>query len=596
MTLIFDGGFDRTLDELLKTYGRASARGTRLDAWLFDDAPSRRAAEVKFREYGVEATLRSAYKPLLHFFLEEVDLTELASIVIKYPVHGACPNNRFLLETYPLAGLTGATEISFETGTTNDFFYDVALLYKDGRRAEHVIFAPNRRHTDFIGETLISPTGWIKVNGEAVGKRIETDYETLFLTAMRIITDYNWGNSEPYFDELNIRANLPVSDQILPVGQEIISLREALHEDLYFSLLEVFQKKSGRPLGDRGLQPGHIIPEILQSNDSRSTLTIETVALNASLPGGALQPLATASSPIAFSQVRDELAKINGDAFEVYTRTGRVVKARYRHGTDAAVMISGGQHPNETTGIVGALRAAQQLNLRPGAHFTVSPLENPDGYAVHHRLRADNPQHMHHAARYTALGDDLEYRTDVNLYEKGIRTQAERLSGAQLHVNLHGYPAHEWTRPLSGYVPRGFSMWTLPKGFFLIMRYQEGWSEPAERLIDAVTKHLTAVPGLMELNDRQIRLYETHAGETGFRIINGFPCMISMDNRHTVPLTLITEYPDETIYDEAFVAGHTAQMETVLAAYDALQQCLTMPEDSPRFSSIHAISHIRHRR
>ena len=38
-----------------------------------------------------------------------------------------------------------------------------------------------------------------------------------------------------------------------------------------------------------------------------------------------------------------------------------------------------------------------------------------------------------------------------------------------------------------------------------------------------------------------------------------------------MPLTLITEYPDETVYGDAFVKGHTAQMETVLASYDALQ-------------------------
>ncbi|MBQ9350783.1 MAG: peptidase M14, partial [Phyllobacterium sp.] len=93
----------------------------------------------------------------------------------------------------------------------------------------------------------------------------------------------------------------------------------------------------------------------------------------------------------------------------------------------------------------------------------------------------------------------------------------------------------------------------------------------AERFIDAVTRRLAAVPGLVAFNDTQISLYETHAGETGFRIINGFPCMISVDDRHDVPLTLITEYPDETIYGDAFIAGHTAQMETVLAAYAAFQ-------------------------
>lgn len=580
MTLIYEGGFDRTLDQLLATYGRESARGTRLEAWLFDDAASRRAAEARLSAFGVEAKLRSAYKPLLHFFLEEVDLPALKSIKIAYPVHAACPQNRFLLETYPLAALTGTAELSFEISSTDAFIYDMALVYRDGRKAQHKVFAPNRSHTDFIGETLISPTGWIKCNDELEGTRIETDYEALFRTAMRTITDHDWGNSEPYFDELNIRATLPVSDRELPVGQEVISLREAMHEDFYFSLLEVFQKKSGRPLGDRGLQPGQIIPEIIGSS-GRPTLRIETRALDAAEIAGASQPLNTACAPIVFSQIAEELTKIGGAAFEARSRAGRVVQARYHQGSDAAMMISGGQHPNEATGIVGALRAAQALGLRPGAHFTVSPLENPDGYAVHQRLRVDNPRHMHHAARYTALGDDLEYRTGPDLHEKAIRVEAQRLSGARLHVNLHGYPAHEWTRPMSGYVPRGFAMWTLPKGFFLVMRYQDGWAEPAERFTDAVTKRLAAVPGLIAMNDMQIGLYETHAGETGFRIINGFPCLISLDNRHGVPLTLITEYPDETIYDDAFVAGHTAQMETVLAAYDALQECLAMPADVP---------------
>ncbi|UGX88490.1 M14 family metallopeptidase [Phyllobacterium meliloti] len=570
MTVIYEGGFDRTLDQLLNTYGKTAARGTRFEAWLFEDAPSRRAAEEKLAAFGVEARLRSGYKPLLHFFLEEVDLDALKSISIAYPVHENCAQNRFLLEAYPLAALTGTAELRFEMESSAPFTYDVALVYKDGSKAEHKVFAPNRIHTDFIGETLVSPTGWIKLNGAFEGTRLETDYEALFATAMRTVIDHDWGSTEPYFDELNIRATLAIADQPLPFGDEVISLREALHEDFYFSLLEVFQKKSGRPLGDRGLQPGHIVPEIIEGAGA-PTLRIETRQLYTVEAKGGLQPLATAHAPIFVEQVRAELAKINGEILEAQSRAGRAVQARYHKGTDAAVMISGGQHPNESTGIVGALRSALALAKRPGAHFTVSPLENPDGYALHQRLRADNPRHMHHAARYTALGDDLEYRTGTELREKAIRVEAQRLSGAQLHINLHGYPAHEWTRPLSGYVPRGFAMWTLPKGFFLIMRHREGWEERAERFMDLVTKRLAAVPGLVAFNNEQIRLYEIHAGETGFRIINGFPCMISVDSRHDVPLTLITEYPDETIYDEAFIAGHTAQMETVLAAYDAFQ-------------------------
>jgi len=123
-------------------------------------------------------------------------------------------------------------------------------------------------------------------------------------------------------------------------------------------------------------------------------------------------------------------------------------------------------------------------------------------------------------------------------------------------------------------VPRNFAMWTLPKGFFLIARYHSGWAAQAEQLLDKVTRHLGAIPGLLDYNDRQIALYEIHAGETGFRIINGFPCLANIDDRHTVPMTLITEYPDETIYGDAFIAGHTAQMETVLSAYSAWQEIM----------------------
>jgi len=59
-------------------------------------------------------------------------------------------------------------------------------------------------------------------------------------------------------------------------------------------------------------------------------------------------------------------------------------------------------------------------------------------------------------------------------------------------------------------------------------------------------------------------------------MMNGFPCLISEDDRHRVPMTLITEYPDETVYGAAFQAGVAAQRATVLAAYAALQ---TLPDE-----------------
>lgn len=573
MSQIFEQTFERTLDALV---ARATP-GQSFEAWTFDDAKSRREAEERLKKKGVSARIRSAYKPLLFTFLEEINLDGVDTIEVAYPVHANAPANRFRLEAYPLAALVGDAKIGFIARKDDAFHYDLTL--KRGDRTETLkVLAPNRVHDDIVGETNVSPTGWFRLAGDMTGERLETDYERLFEAAIKAVASHDWGNEEPYFEELNIRAAHPAEDLSLPVGDEVVSLREALHEDFYFSLLEFFQKKSGRPLGDRGLKPGQIVPEIVKSNGEVS-VRIETRALTTTFLDGKEQTIDAASEPVAAGQIAGLLSEIGGEAFDARSRSGRILAARYIAGSDAAVMISGGQHPNETTGIVGAVRAARKLAERKGAHFTISPLENPDGYALHQRLRIDNPRHMHHAARYTALGDDLEYRTPENsgshLNEKEIRFKAQEMSGASLHVNLHGYPSHEWTRPLSGYVPRNFAMWTLPKGFFLIIRHHADWESQAEALLDRVTRHLGAIPGLLDYNNRQIALYEIHAGETGFRIINGFPCLSSIDDRHTVPMTLITEYPDETIYGDDFITGHTAQMETVLSAYDAWQEIVS---------------------
>src|SRR5690606_28803307 len=145
-----------------------------------------------------------------------------------------------------------------------DLTYQVKLTYQDGREASHSVFAPNYTHSDIDGKTLLSPTGWLNITrqDQVSTERIETDLEQLFHDTIAAISSYAWGDTEPYFEELNIAARLPIADRTLSYAEEVISLVEALHEDIYFSLLEVFQKKSGRPLGDRGLQPGQIVPEI----------------------------------------------------------------------------------------------------------------------------------------------------------------------------------------------------------------------------------------------------------------------------------------------------------------------------------------------
>lgn len=552
----------RTLDGLVARFADAPA-GTRIEAWTFDDRAARHRAEGALAVHGVTARFRPAYKPILAFFREEAR-PGFTSVRIAYPVHPAAIASRFLLESYPLAALLAPVVPELVAGDS-DCDYVVTLTYPEGAET-HRVFAPNRQHHDPEGVAMLSPCGWLRVDGQP--EPLATDYETLFHDTLAAVAAHDWGD-EPYFEELNLAVTLPAADEPLGHDDEAQSLQEAMHEDLYFSLLEYFSRRSGRAPGDRGLQPGQIVPLVTQGDPA---VVVSLCPLARAPREAAWQVPDRATAALSVAQIHDELAALGGEEFTAQSRAGRVIEARHLAGTGAPVMISAGQHANETSGIVGALRAARHLR-DAGAHFTISPLENPDGYALHGRLTADNPRHMHHAARYTAFGDDLEYRSDPDrLFEQAIRRQAEALTGAGLHLNLHGYPAHEWTRPLSGYVPRGFAMWTLPKGFFLVLRHHTGWDETALALAGAVTAELATMPGLMAMNARQIGLYGIHAGETGFQMINGFPCLIGCDDRHRVPLTLITEYPDETIYGDDFIAAHEAQARTVLAAHAAWQQ------------------------
>lgn len=571
MTLSLTRSFPRTLDALLDRFvGKA---GMQIEAWLFEGKAARRAAEERLAATGVKATIRSAYKPLVHAFLEEIDLSGARSVDVSYPVHAPAEPGRFLLEAYPLAGLLDIP-ITFAQRSDDALRYEVTVTRVDGTRDTRTVEAPNRTYADHTGAPVLSPTGWLRVtrDGQTVeDARLETDFEMLFATAISEIAGHGWGNTEPFFDELRIEASLPFPDEPLQLGEEALSLTEALHEDLYFSGLEIFQARSGRPSGDRGLQPGRIVP-VVTFADGPLTLAISMRAhrIGEDRSFSAL-PLDTAAEPLSPSDIDTALEAIGGEPLAGRSVCGRSIMGRYRKGSDALVLISGGQHANEPTGVVGALRAVDVLARRDTAHFAVLPLENPDGYALCAELRETQPRHMHHAARYTALGDDLEYREAEPLHERSARETLIARTRPGLHVNLHGYPAHEWTRPMTGYIPRNFAMWTVPKGFFLVIRHQPGFAEQSWQLVRAVTAKLAEVPGLVAFNEKQIELYRIHAGELGFEVLHGFPIMVSEDARHKVPVTLITEYPDETIYGDAFRLGHEAQMQTVASAYDAWQ-------------------------
>lgn len=606
-----------------------------LELWLFEGVQARQALAIQLQQRGIHAQVRSAYKPLLHAFLEEIDTSTLASVVIEYPRHTAADPRRFLLEGYPLEAVIPGIEVSWvaapdtaaastSTSTsTEQPVYQLALTDRSGLVRTLQLVAPNALKTDLaLGQQSLCPTGYLRVSDSQSGQlllaeRLETEFEQAFQMLMRWVSEQSWGSSEPYFERLLLRVELPGAEIVDQQGRLLASTFEALHEDLYFSVLEFFQHRSKRPSGNRGLQPGQIVPDIrvghglvkvcvecypvgsplfeLQQPEHQSALNDSGARTQQSVHTSKQEfkqeikqeikqefkqefkqvisqasaheiNLQTCREPLSSESIRAVLALFSGQPFEVLSRQGRAVTGVYRRGTLPAIVLTGGQHANEASGVVGALRGAQWLAAQPKAHFAVVPLENPDGYALFAQYRAIHPQHMHHAARYTGLGDDLEYREQAPWYETEARQQAIALTQAQLHLSLHGYPAHEWTRPLTGYVPRGFALWSLPKGFFLIVRYQAAYKDLALQWLEALVESVSRLPGVAQFNRVQLQRYESYLGVSGFELKHGIACMLSQNDRQNVGVKLVTEFPDETIAGEEFMFAQQVQTDTVRLA------------------------------
>jgi hypothetical protein len=339
-----------------------------------------------------------------------------------------------------------------------------------------------------------------------------------------------------------------------------------MHEDLFFTLREML---AGDPDADRLARPGQIVPDIRASLDEARLRITGSMFDEARETASETLDLATADRPLGMAQIRAAVVALGGESFSAQSREGREVLGLYKAGAAPAVLITSGQHANETSGVVGGLRAAQALMRRPESHFAYIPVENIDGYELHQRLIRDNPRHMHHAARFTALGDDLSVALAQPDDERRARHEALARSGAKLHINLHGYPSHEWTRPLSGYLPKGFDSWTIPKGFFLILAHHPGWADAADALLGDVSMILAGDAELVAFNRRHLNAFRTHVRDEDFQVRNDVPCFMSEATTYATPLTLITEAPDETIYGAAFAMQQQAQMRAALACVEA---------------------------
>ncbi|HKX18690.1 MAG TPA: peptidase M14, partial [bacterium] len=292
MTSLLDERVPRTLEVLLSHLERSAAAGSRVEAWLFEGTAARRDAEHRLHRRGVAAVVRSAYKPLVHFFLEEVETGPLRRATVHYPIRDGAHEHRFRLEAYPLSALLQGVELRFIPAAEGQD-YRVDLERSGGSTETHTVFAPNRMREDHLGARVLAPTGWLRItepgeDGPRVDEPVVTEYETIFERAINAVRGHDWGTREPYFDQLVIHAELPDVEHRLPYGEECLSTSEALHEDLYFSTLEFFKHRAGRPIDDRTTRPGQIVPDIRQGAAAPSVrVTLEVPSADEDAAGAA---------------------------------------------------------------------------------------------------------------------------------------------------------------------------------------------------------------------------------------------------------------------------------------------------------------------
>ncbi len=140
-----------------------------------------------------------------------------------------------------------------------------AVHLLDGRE----VWAPVRPRPLPGGGEALAACGWRRVRGPDGAVLEDGPWETPLEAALaalwEVLRAQGWRGHGPHFGTLTVRIEAALEEVPLGVGEEVLSLGEALHEEVYFGALELLGAEAGLPAGDRSLTPGRIVPEIVGS-------------------------------------------------------------------------------------------------------------------------------------------------------------------------------------------------------------------------------------------------------------------------------------------------------------------------------------------
>jgi hypothetical protein len=205
-------------------------------------------------------------------------------------------DTRWLQELYPIDAVMAKelgiadSLITFTATQDQGPVYRVRVLGRDGSEMLKASFSPKyvvRPMFDLVPdyEHVRVTTGWVNVvvnNATIVDQRIKTDAESFWdvlqSDTYKRIADYvmdvqqgrpSSGNA-PYFDELRVEMTMSEPDYRLGIDEEVISSLEAIHEDIYFETLTLFNLIGGRYNAGTMDYAGRIIPMIKPSVDGKA--------------------------------------------------------------------------------------------------------------------------------------------------------------------------------------------------------------------------------------------------------------------------------------------------------------------------------------
>ncbi len=182
---------------------------------------------------------------------------------------------------------------------------------------------------------------------------------------------------------------------------------------------------------------------------------------------------------------------------EIHSPTGQYTSLQRLITFKPTLYCNGRQHANEVCSTNYILKFAELVakndeyrSFLKKINFVFHPMENPDGAELAYKLQKLTPFHSLHAGRYSTLGIDVGHQVNADhpiLPEAKVRKNLYDRWLPDIHLNLHGYPSHEWVQPFSDYTPFLFRDYWVPRGWFVYYRtvslpIYEKWKKAGEEL------------------------------------------------------------------------------------------------------------------